>query len=158
MGWFSISKEGEWKREETDGRPVQEGEEGKLQVIGQEDFGHKVAIDLVSGVILLDYDTLNWQNGTVEITGLRSVLYICDETNILGEMVDVKRARGRATKDGWFKQNISRIEFRPIWFTRYTNNIPAKIIGAQATLPKNFGGKNVKKYIILFADGRVGVY
>lgn len=157
MGWFSIDKEDNILREETDGRPVQAGEEGKLKFIGQEDFGHKVGIDLVAGVIILDYDEINIQNGTIEIHNPRSIIYLCDETNIIGELLDVKRARGRPTKEGVVRQTITPMEWRPIWFTRHTNENITKVIGAQTTLTKHFGGKNIKKMISLFEDGRVGI-
>ena len=53
MGWKAFTKDGEYLSEETHGRPVQAGEEGSLAVIAQEDYGHKVSIDLINGVIAL---------------------------------------------------------------------------------------------------------
>ncbi len=157
MGWFSIDHDDNFLREETDGRPVQAGEEGLLKFIGQEDFGHKVGIDLVAGVILFDYDEISTQNGTVEVHNPRSVLYICDETNIIGDLVDVSRARGRPTKEGVVRQNIKTFHWRPIWFTRHTPFGFMKVIGAQTTLSKTYGGKNLKKLVTLFEDGRIGI-
>lgn len=156
MGWISISKTGEVLREETHGRPVAAGEEGSLAVIAQEDFGHKVAIDLHNGIIALDYETLGWQNGTPEISGVKSFLYICDDTNIGADLFHLNRSEPDA--QGWYSDNPTPLTWRPIWFTRTTAGVPAKIIGAQTTLPPEFGSHNVKTQIILFSDGRVGIY
>lgn len=155
MGWYSIDKEDNILREETDGRPVAAGEEGSLRFIGQEDFNHKVAVDLTNGVILIDYDQISLQNGTVEVHNPKNVLYVCDDTNILADLYDIEK--GEPDREGWFSQTVVPLSFRPIWFTRVTNNIPAKIIGLQCTLPESFGGKNVKKMVILYSDGRVGI-
>ena len=157
MGWIAIDKEDNFITEGSQGRPVKEGEEGNLRFIAQEDFGHRVGIDLINGVILIDYETLGIQNGTLEITDPKSVIYICDETNIIGELIDVKRARGRPTKEGVVKQNIIIMEWRPIWFTRHTPTDVVKVIGAQTTLTKTYGGKNIKKIVSLFSDGRIGI-
>lgn len=175
MGWIALTKTGEHYYEdnpnpEYGGRPVAKGEEGSLALIAQEDYGHKVAIDLYSGVIAIDYDSLEVQNGQVGIGSPKMLLFICDETNIVGELmhnevelVPYLNEVGQKVlgEDGEYvkvrNDNLTPLTWRPIWFTRFTNGIPTKVIGAQTTLPTDFGGKNVKKMISLFADGRVGI-
>jgi hypothetical protein len=156
MGWIAYHKDGTITSEDKDGRPVQAGEEGNLLAIVQEDFNHRIFVDLINGVIIIDCDTITVQNGTFEIINPKAVLYICDETNIVGELFHLEK--GEPDKDGWFEQAITPIKWRPIWFTRVTNGVPAKIIGAQATLPEEYGGHNVKKYVVLFNNGKVGIY
>lgn len=155
MGWYSIDREGEILREETHGRPVQAGEEGRLRIIGQEDYGHKVAVDLVNGVIFLDYSTISVQNGSIAIEPPYTILFACDETNILADLYDIQK--GEPDSKGWFSQEIIPLSFRPIWFTRHTNEHQTKVIGLQVTLPESFGGYNVKKMVNLFSDGRIGI-
>lgn len=157
MGWTAYYPDGTRLSEDTDGRPVQDGQDGKLAIIIQEDYGHRVAVDLRAGAIIIDYDELDYQNGTFGFINPRTVLYVCDETNIVGELVDVRRLPGRATKEGNIKQRIILPEFRPIWFTRHTNESRTKVIGVQTTLTKTYGGKNVKKMVSLFEDGRIGI-
>lgn len=171
MGWRAITKEGEELREETHGRPVQAGEEGKLLVIAQEDYLHSIAVDLVNGVIAIDYDGLQVQNGTVEISNPKVFLHICDETNLVGEFRHLERkfefARDEDGKkvlhEGKFVKvrtdYLTPLTWRPIWFSRNISTIPApiKCIGAQVTLPKEQGGHNVKKLISIFPDGRLGI-
>jgi hypothetical protein len=53
--------------------------------------------------------------------------------------------------------HISPIIWRPIWFTRYTNGMPTKIIGAQTTTPEIEGARNIKKLIMIYADGKIGI-
>lgn len=155
MGWIAYHKDGTITQEEKDGRPVKAGEEGNLKLIVQEDFGHRVVIDLINGVIILDCDEVTVQNETIEIANPKSILYVCDETNIVGDLFDL--VNSEPDEEGWFSQTIVPINWRPIWFTRVTNGIPAKIVGMQATLPEVYGGKNVKKLITLFYDGRIGI-
>lgn len=159
MGWKAFFKDGTIMSEGVDGRPVQAGEEHLLWFITQEDYGHKVLVDLINGVIVLDYEgEITTQNSTVEIHNPKSILYVCDETNIVGELVEVTRARGRATKEGVVKQNITPIKWRPIWFSRVTMGAgTTKVIGLQTTTGKTYGNKNIKKIISLFPDGRVGI-
>lgn len=156
MGWISFSKNGEVLREGEHGRPVKEGEEGNLAVIAQEDFGHKIAIDLNNAIIAIDYDTISMQNGTIELTGEPTILYICDDTNIGGDLFALTKTE--PDEKGWYSDIVTPIQWRPIWFTRVTMGIPTKVIGAQATMPPEFGGHNVKVQIMLFSDGRVGIY
>lgn len=156
MGWISISKDGEILQEGEVGRPVEQGEEGKLAVIAQEDFGHKVAIDLNNALIAIDYDTLGVQNGTIELTGNPTFLYICDDTNIGGDLFGITTTE--PDENGWFNNIINPIIWRPIWFTRVTMGVPTKVIGAQATMPPEYGGHNVQVQIMLFSDGRLGIY
>lgn len=155
MGWTAYYKDGRVLNESEHGRPVQDGEEGLLKVIVQEDFGHKVALDLEQGVILIDYDELDVQGGNIGFTNIKSILYVCDETNIVGELFKLKKTR--PNKEGWFKQTIEPFVWRPIWFTRYTNNSPTKVIGMQTTLGTPYKRKNIKKLVSLFEDGRIGI-
>jgi len=121
----------------------------------QEDFGHKIAVDLVNGVIIAEYDDWAIQNGTVEIMNPRFVFYICDETNIGAELFDMNSSEGDA--NGWVTNTFVYSTWRPIWFTRMTNGIPTKVIGAQTTLPQAHGGRNIKKMISLFSTGALGI-
>jgi hypothetical protein len=176
MGWIAITKNRETYREgdpnpEFGGRPVAKGEEGSLAVIAQEDFGHKVAVDLFLGVIIIGYDSIGEQNGQVEVSNPGTMLWICDETNIAGELMNMETEyipyedeKGRRYIDPGTKEVINvrndtliPLVWRPIWFTRLTNGIPTKVIGAQTTLPPEYTGKNVKKMVSLFADGRLGI-
>jgi len=134
---------------------VQAGEEGNLKFILQEDFNQKVAVDLINGVIIVGYDDWGIQNGTVELQNPRTVFYICDETNIAGGLFNMETSE--PDKDGWVINNITPLVWRPIWFTRVTAGQPTKVIGAQTTLPKEFGGKNVKKMISIFESGSLGI-
>lgn len=172
MGWRAIDKQGNETFEDRDGRPVQLGEEGNLLVITQEEYHRRVAIDLVNGIIHIDYDSVGVQNGQVEIAGSKISLWICDETNIAGDMYHVEhRLRDHRDEDGKrvlyegrFVQVrddiLTPLTWRPIWFTRNTvpsDQGPTKVVGAQTTLPKTQGGKNVKKMVSLFPDGRIGI-
>lgn len=169
MGWRAIYKDGSEKIEGVDGRPVQDGENGELLVITQEDFGHKVAIDLINGIIYLGYEDARVQNGAVEIISPKSVLWICDETNIVGDLAHIEQEfvflrdedGKRILQDGKYvkvrNDILHPLQWRPIWFTRMTNGIPTKVIGAQTTMPKEQGGKNAKKMVSIFSDGRLGI-
>lgn len=166
MGWKAFYKDGTILSEEFDGRPVQAGEEGKLALITQEDYGNKIALDLINGVIIIGYDSAGTQNGSVEIANPGFILYICDETNMLSEIFDVDNT---PDAEGWYTSLIIPLEWRPIWFTRMSNaadpvkviglqtTLPVKVIGVQTTLPENFGGKNIKKLISLFSTGKIGI-
>lgn len=156
MGWIAYHKDGTVTDETHHGRPVQAGENGELKAIIQEDYGHKVALDLINGVILIDYDNIDIQGGNLAVENPRTVLYVCDETNIVGELFSLKK--GRPNKDGWFKQRTEPFVWRPIWFTRHT--MPGgvtKVVGLQTTLGIPYKRKNVKKMISLFEDGRIGI-
>jgi len=155
MGWTAYYPDGTKLSEEADGRPVQDGQDGKLSLITQEDYGHKIAIDLINGIVYMDYEYLDIQNGTFGVANPRFMFFVCDETNIAAELFDVQASEPDA--EGWFQNTIIPLQWRPIWFTRITNGVPAKVIGLQTTLPEGFGGKNVKKMITLFIDGRVGI-
>lgn len=178
MGWRSISKTGEVRYEghenpELGGRPVAQGEEGNLQFIEQIDYGHRVGVDLKAGVILIDYDNdATSQNGTIEITNPKMILFMADDTNIVGEMAHLEQKytlkldeKGRKMRDDKGKLIQDRTDiltpliFRPIWFTRHISTLPApiKVIGAQTTLPESQGGHNYKKIVILYPDGRLGI-
>ncbi len=178
MGWRSIAKDGEIRYEghenpELGGRPVAQGEEGNLLFIEQEDYGHRVGIDLRVAVILIDYDApATMQNGTLEITNPKTVLYMTDETSIVGEMAnrETKRVlkrdeKGRKMRDEDNKlieieeYTFHPLTFRPIWFSRHISTLPApvKVIGVQVTLPESQGGKNVQKMVSLYPDGRIGI-
>lgn len=155
MGWIAYNKDGTTLNETEHGRPVQDGEDGKLRAIVQEDFGHKVFVDLINGVIVIDYDSIDAQGGNIGMVNPQTVLYVCDETNIIGELFSLKK--GRANKDGWFKQRTEPFVWRPIWFTRHTNGMPTKVIGLQTTLGVPYSRKNIKKMVSLFEDGRIGI-
>lgn len=173
MGWRAISREGEITSEDQHGRPVQAGEEGKLLFIEQEDYGHRVGIDLASGVILIDYEQpATYQNGTIEIISPKAILFLADDTNIVGEMAHLKSEytlkrdeKGRKIRDDKGKlvedrtDHLTPLIFRPIWFTRHISTLPApiKILGVQTTLPELQGGTNYKKMVILYPDGRIGI-
>lgn len=171
MGWIAITRQFEILREEDGiGRPVQLGNEDGLIAIAQEDYGHTVLVDLINGRIFVGYESpLTMQNGTIEINSPDFMFYICDETNIVGELTHVKRelvyardADGkRILEDGKYvkvrNDTLTPLTWRPIWFTRMTNGIPTKVIGAQTTLPAAHGGTNIKKLVSLFSDGRVGL-
>jgi hypothetical protein len=151
MGWKAIYKDLTVVSED-DGvaRPVQDGQDGKLIIVAQEDYGHSVAIDLVNGLVALEYTHLGVQNGTIEISA--SVIFaICDETNVVGEFKELDQ-----TFEPWYKcsenddegstlqepcpnghqrhpvlhedgsqamvrtDTLSELKWRPIWFTRHT--------------------------------------
>lgn len=170
MGWRAITRNFEELREDEHARPVQAGDEGSLLVIAQEDFGHSVAVDLVNGLIAIDYDYLGIQNNSIELANDKFRFLICDETNIAGEfmhltqeLVDFRDENGRRVlgPDGRYQKVrndiLTPLIWRPIWFTRWTNGVPVKVIGAQTTLPEIQGGKNVKKMVMLYPDGRIGI-
>jgi hypothetical protein len=170
MGWRAITRNFEELSEETHGRPVQAGEEGSLLVIAQEDFGRSVAVDLVNGLIAIDYERLGIQNETVELVNDKFRFLICEETNIAGEFMHLEQkvdflhdeyGRRIIGPDGRFQKVrndiLTPLIWRPIWFTRWTNGVPVKVIGAQTTLPESQGNKNVKKMVIIYPDGRIGI-
>ena len=155
MGWTAVTKSGEILREETHARPVQEGEEGNLKFILQEDFGQKVAIDLINGVIIIGYDDWSLLGDDVELYNIKTVIYICAETTIVGELSYMERSE--PDENGIFINTFTPLIWRPIWFTRYIGGQPTKVIGAQTTLPPEYGGKNVKKLISIFGTGALGI-
>jgi hypothetical protein len=170
MGWRAITKQFEELREEEHGRPVQAGEEGNLLIIAQEDYGRTVAVDLVNGVIAIDYDHLGIQNETIELANDKFRFHICDETNIVGDLFNLDQRleylrdednRRILGPDGRYQRvrtdYVIPLVWRPIWFTRWTNGDLTKVIGAQTTLPKEHTGKNVKKLVSIFSDGRIGI-
>src|SRR4051812_27224491 len=147
MGWRAFFRDGTEKSEGTDGRPVQDGDEGLLAAIAQEDYGHNVAVDLNRGIIAIDYESISMNNGTVELVNPKTFLWVCDETNVVGDMfhlrqefVDFRDEDGkRVLVDGRYPKVrndiLTPLTWRPIWFTRVTMGIPTKVIGAQTTLP-----------------------
>lgn len=161
MGWRAIDVDGNLILEEREGRPMKAGEEGKLLVIAQEDYLHSVAIDLVNGKILLGYEELSVDEETKEINikNPKYVISICDETNRVHDLFFTKSTKPDA--DGNVFNTYTPISWRPIWFTRNTLTgqglISVKVIGAQATLPPEFGGKNVKKLVSIFPDNTIGI-
>lgn len=175
MGWKSISKTNEVRYEghenpELGGRPVDQGEEGKLAAIIQEDFGHKIVVDLINGLIFIDPEDYAVQNGTVAIGGAKTMLVACDDSNRMYEYrhnnptFDLKRdEKGRKVHDDDGKlvtvktDNLTPLIFRPVWFTRFTNGVPTKAIGLQTTTPEEMGAKNVKLILFLYADGQIGI-
>lgn len=170
MGWLAYHRDGTILREETHGRPADAGEEGKLRCIVQEDYGHKVAVDLNRGVIGIDYEFLDVQTGNLAWNP-RAEIWICEDSNIVGDLYDVKAEyvwafddNGKRIRDGNGQGVKVRNDilipliWRPIWLSRVTNGVATKIIGAQTTLPEMYGGRNVKKMVNLFADGRIGIF
>lgn len=155
MGWIAYTREGEILEESQHARPVQAGEEGKLLAIAQEDAGRKVAIDLTGGIVFIDYDTIGVKDGYLEVAGFKTMFYICSETIRIAEMFEMDL--GEIDEQGWQLQYITPLVWRPIWFTRWANGIPAKVIGAQVTLSRDYGSKNVKKMITIFPDGTIGI-
>lgn len=157
MGWLAITREFETIREEIHGRPLKDGEDGKLLMIAQQDYEHRVAVDLVNGVIILDYEILEIRNGTIEIEKPKIVFYICDETTRAGEYFHTTSTEPDA--EGNYFNTFTPLVWRPIWFSRVITTLPApiKCIGAQTTLPSVYGGQNVKKLISLFPDGSIGI-
>ena len=178
MGWKSISKTGEIRYEghenpELGGRPVQQGEEGNLVCIIQEDYGHTIVVDLIGGAIGIDPETYEFQNGRFYIHNAKTLLFLADETSIVGEMAhveqkfDLKRdKKGRKIHDENGKlvevrtDILTPLVMRPIWFTRHINSAMStivKVIGLQTTLPEIQGGQNVKLMLSLYPDGRIGI-
>jgi hypothetical protein len=170
MGWKAVTIEGEILSEDMPiGRPIALVEEGTIRVIMQEDFGHKVAVDLINGIIAIDYEDFSVQNKVVELHNTKLQFWICEETTIVAELRHLERRHDpvldengvQKLRDGnpWFEQTdyLTSLTWRPIWFTRWTNGSPTKCIGAQTTLPELQGGRNVKKVISLFQDGRIGI-
>lgn len=165
MGWIAITKQHQFLREEDGiteanpggGRPVQLGIDGGLIVAGDEAYGHKIAVDLVGGVVAIDYDTIGVQNGTIELSGAKLVFSICDETNIVGEFQHIKTTK--PDKAGNYLITYEPMVFRPIWFRRNISTLPGPVIviGAQTTTPKGQGKKNIKRMVSLFPDGRIGI-
>jgi hypothetical protein len=161
MGWRAINKQGELLLEEKHGRPMEQGEQGNLLLIAQEDYLQSVAVDLVNGNILFGYEELSVDEETkkINIKNPKYVLSICDETNRVHDLFWTDTTEPDA--EGNVINTYRPIEWRPIWFTRNTFSpigmIAVKVIGAQATLPREFGGKNVKKLISLFPDGGIGI-
>lgn len=155
MGWIAYHKDGSVTNETEHGRPVQAGEEGELRMIVQEDYGHKVAVDLTNGVIVLDYDAIDAQGGNIAVSNPRTILYVCDETVIAGELFKVHKTK--PNKEGWYQQKQIPLVWRPIWFTRHINADQVKVVGLQTTLGIPYKRKNVKKLVSLFSDGRIGI-
>lgn len=175
MGWRSIHKNGEIRTEGLESplgdRPVAQGEEGNLVCIEQSDFGHRVSVDLIHGIIFIDHENeVTVQNGTIEISNPKATLFLCEETNIVAEYKHVQTTFDWA-KDEFGKKlrredgqgykvrtdHLSDLTFRPIWFTRYTNGMPTKVIGVQTTTPEIQGAKNIKLMVSLFIDGKIGI-
>lgn len=163
-GWVAVSRDGRFFSENNpdgtpsgQGRPVQMGIDNELKVVGTSGYGHSVAVDLDNGIIALDWTMLGVQNGSVEIEGARSFLWICDETNILGEYKE--RIATKPDKQGNYTVDYKDLIWRPIWFNRVISTMPGPVlvIGAQVTLPPDYGGKNMQKIVSLFPDGRVGI-
>lgn len=167
MGWKAITKDGQLLQEDGNtGRPVDLGNEGGLIVVAQEDYGHSVAIDLINGVVAYGYKSLGVQNGTIELDSPTFMFHICDETNVVGGLFHLEqRFEPHPDTDGnpsYVRTDYTTpLQWRPIWFTRHTSTslgeVTVKVIGAQVTLPEEYKGKNVKKLISLFDDGRIGI-
>ena len=178
MSWKAITKDGFLLAELNEdgsptglGRPVQAGQDGQLALVAEEDFGHKIAIDLNNGIVAIDYQRIGVQNGTIELDSPLVILNICEETSIVGDMRHLhqvfnpdKDENGEIKKDDNGETIYARTDYmmpliwRPIWFIRHINTYGTiKIIGAQTTLPASQGGTNIKKLISIFEDGRLGI-
>lgn len=164
MGWKAITKNLEILSEQNEdgsgtglGRPVDAGNQGELLGIAQEDYGRSIYIDLGNGIIVLDYAKLSIQNTTIELDNPREVLYICDETNIVGDFLHMDTTE--PDKEGNVINTFRPLFWRPIWFMRHISNLPGPVhvIGAQTTLPESQGGKNVQKIVNIYPDGRLGI-
>lgn len=155
MGWIAYHKDGTITREGEHARPVKEGEEGLLRAIAQEDFHHKVFIDLINGVIVIEYDEIDAQGGNIGVSNPGVILNVCEETSIVGELTKVKKTR--PNKEGWFNYKQEPYIWRPIWFTRHTPINITKVVGLQTTLGQPYKRKNIKKLVSLFDDGRIGI-
>lgn len=158
MGWIAYHKDGTVTQETHDGRPVKEGEEGKLSFIIQEDYGHKIGIDLINGVIIIDFEGLEIQNGGVYITNPKAVLYVADETSVIAELQKVKKTK--PNKEGWFEYKHEPFQWRPIWFSRnfaMAAESAVKVVGLQTTLGAPYKRRNIKKMVSLLPDGRIAI-
>jgi hypothetical protein len=164
MGWIAITKDFQLLREYNEdgthsglGRPVEAGNKNELIIVGAIEYNHSVAVDLVNGLIAIDFTSIGVQNGTIELDNPKVVFTICEETNIVGEYAH--RKPGKPDKDGNYLITYSPMIFRPIWFNRMLTTLGGAIIvvGAQTTTPKSQGRKNVKKIVSLFPDGRIGI-
>lgn len=140
---------------------MEQGEKGNLAIIAQEDYLHSVAVDLIAGRIIFGYEELSVDPETKEINikNPKYVMSICDETNRVHDLFWTDESK--PDKKGDVFREYRPIEWRPIWFSRTTmsavGTIVVKVIGAQTTLPPEFGGKNVKKLISLFPDNTIGI-
>lgn len=177
MGWIALYNDGTIKREEDndpDGRPMQDGKDGKIRAIAQIDYLNSVAVDLRDGIIYFGFETMGLQNGTIEFDRIIGVLQVCEETTIVGDLKHIRSeldpqfnedGTPRLNTDGTqvnFKTDYETpLEWRPIWFSRYImtplGTVVVKVIGLQTTTPEVYGGHNIKKLISLFPDGRVGI-
>jgi hypothetical protein len=158
MGWEAYYRDGTVVREEDGaGRPVIDGDEGKIAIIAQRDYGHYIGVDLDHGIIFVDLEKIEFQ-GEWYFVNFKSYFWITEETNTVGAMQFIRRLT-EPDEQGWVDQEIYSPKWRPIWFTRFTNGDPTKVIGCQTTLPDENGvpGKNVKKLVCLFSDGRLGI-
>lgn len=162
MGWFAIYKDTLQvvKEEDSVSRPMEDGQDGKLLAIGQSDYGHNVLVDLMRGIFLIDFEEIKGlDTGTPQVVGAKTYLNICDETNIGADLQELVRTEPDA--EGNYQEAYKDLQWRPIWFTRHVlspvGEILVKCIGAQTTLPEEFGGKNLKSYISLFPDARIGI-
>jgi hypothetical protein len=110
---------------------------------------------LLNGIVIIGYSDWGIQNGTVELHNPGTVFHICDETNIVGEFMNVTPSE--PDEHGNIINTFTPLLWRPIWFTRVTGGNPTKVIGAQTTLPPEQGGYNVKKLISIFSSGALGI-
>lgn len=169
MGWKCFYRDTLEMKEEgqmnPEGRPMKDGQAGKLLCIAQEDYHHKIAVDLDRGLFIIDYDEIFVNDDKIlEVKGAKAYINICEETSIVGDLQDL--IQGQPDEEGWFEQHFEPLKWRPIWFYRHiivpSGEIIVPCIGAQTTLPALYSTtkrrKNIKKYISLFPDGRMGIY
>lgn len=176
MGWIALYHDGTIKREEANepsGRPMYDDD--KIRAIAQIDYLNSVAVDLRDGIIYFGFETMTLQDGVLEFDRIIGVLQICEETTIIGDLKHIRsELEPQFNEDGTPKMNTADgtqvqlktdyetpIQWRPIWFSRVImsplGNVIVKVIGCQTTTPEVYGGRNIKKLISLFPDGRVGI-
>ena len=98
---------------------------------------------------------------------------MAEDTSIVGEMANIEYTydlkldeKGRKIHDDKGKlvqtktDHLIPLVFRPIWFSRHISTLPApvKVMGLQTTLPEMQGGGNSKKMVMMYPDGRLGIY
>lgn len=165
MGWKAITKDLELLTELHEdgsgtglGRPVDAGNNNELLAVMQESYGHSVYVDLTNGILVLDYSAVGIQNGTIEVHNPRTILAICDETTIVGELQHSFPTD--PDEGGNFFTTFEPLIWRPIWFMRHIDSLPGgpiQVMGAQTTLPNEYNNRNIQKIVSLYPDGRVGI-
>lgn len=165
--WRAFTKDGQHLFEGKHGRPIEAGNNGELVAICEEENHHQILVDLIHGVIIIGYDgvEISEETKTLQVNGPKLFIWIADETNIVGDLKEVVRKEvtpppEEEFKEGWYSETEYPLIWRPIWFTRHVIGAvttQVRVIGAQTTLPEMYGGHNVKKMVMLYDDGRIGI-